>query len=104
MLKTIKDPDGLASQVSRNNGNQFPLPPGIDAGVKTGSAEYGTDRDPVDGLLLRAHAWCTAFAPYDDPEIAVVSFIEGGIGSTGVAAPVCSKMISAYFARKNAGQ
>lgn len=78
---------------------QFPMPPGIDAGVKTGTAEYGTETDD-DGLLLRAHAWCAAFAPYNNPEICVVAFVEGGSASARIAAPVANGMLNAWFARK----
>jgi penicillin-binding protein 2 len=81
--------------------DQFPLPPGIDAGVKTGTAEYGNEVDD-EGLLLRAHAWCAAFAPYNNPEICVVAFVEGGSASASIAAPVASGMINAWFARKKA--
>jgi penicillin-binding protein 2 len=77
----------------------FPLPAGIDAGVKTGTAEYGTEVDD-DGLLLRAHAWTAAFAPYNNPEICVVAFVEGGSASATIAAPVANGMINAWFARK----
>ncbi len=78
---------------------QFPLPPGIDAGVKTGTAEYGSEVDD-EGLLLRSHAWCAAFAPYNNPEICVVAFVEGGSASATIAAPVANGMINAWFARK----
>lgn len=80
---------------------QFPLPPGIDAGVKTGTAEYDQSQTDDDGLLLKSHAWCAAFAPYNDPEICVLSFIEGGSASAKIAAPVACGMINAWFARKN---
>jgi penicillin-binding protein 2 len=81
--------------------DQFPLPAGIDAGVKTGTAEYGTsDETDDEGLLLRAHAWTAAFAPYNNPEICVVAFVHGGSASARIAAPVASGMINAWFARK----
>ena len=79
---------------------QFPLPAGIDAGVKTGTAEYDQSQVDDDGLLLKSHAWCAAFAPYNDPEICVLSFIEGGSASAAIAAPVACGMINAWFARK----
>ncbi len=81
------------------NTEQFPLPPGIDAGVKTGTAEYGEERDD-EGLLLQSHAWCAAFAPYNNPEICVLAFVEGGSASAKIAAPVACGMINAWFARK----
>lgn len=101
MRMSITYEHGLVHQ-SPTNPTGFPLPPGMDAGVKTGTAEYGTEVDE-DGLQIRAHAWCTAFAPFNDPEICVVAFVEGGSASAAVAAPVASQMINAYFARKNAG-
>ncbi len=81
----------------------FPLPPGIDAGVKTGTAEYDQSYTDDDGLLLKAHAWCAAFAPYNDPEICVLAFVEGGLASATIAAPVVCGMINAWFARKGTG-
>lgn len=37
---------------------------------KTGTAQWGTDKDP--------HAWFTSFAPYDNPEIVLTILIEEG--------------------------
>ncbi len=61
---------------------------GMDIGGKTGSAETG-QANRVDG-------WFTGFAPYDDPEIAVVVLIENA-GSGGNSAPVAKDIIKAYF-------
>ncbi len=81
--------------------DRFPLPPGIDAGVKTGTAEYDSAFVDDDGLLLKSHAWCAAFAPYNNPEICVLAFVEGGSASATIAAPVAAGMINAWFARKS---
>lgn len=91
MRMNVTDPKGLVYQ-------KFSLPNGIDAGVKTGTAEYG-DQFDEQGLALRAHAWTAAFAPYNNPRICVVAFVEGGSASATVAAPVAASVISAYFAR-----
>jgi penicillin-binding protein 2 len=54
----------------------------VEAAGKTGTAQFDS-RD-----LGRAHAWFAAFAPYENPEIAIVVMIEdGGEGSVN-AAPV----------------
>jgi penicillin-binding protein 2 len=68
---------------------------------KTGTAEYGDIIAIKDGKEIRkSHAWFTAFAPYDKPEIAVVVLLEGGIesleGST-FAVPVTDAILKAYF-------
>ncbi|MBE7413934.1 MAG: penicillin-binding protein 2 [Deltaproteobacteria bacterium] len=46
---------------------------------------------------LRDHAWFAGFAPYDDPQIAVVVIVEhGGFGATA-AAPVAKEIFKAYL-------
>ena len=55
---------------------------------KTGSAETN-EAHKVNG-------WFAGFAPYDDPEIAVVVLIENA-GSGGNAAPTAKEIIKAYF-------
>lgn len=46
---------------------------------------------------LRDHAWFAGFAPYDDPQIAVVVIVEhGGFGATA-AAPVARELFKAYL-------
>ncbi len=77
--------------------------PGVDVAGKTGTAEFcewipeeqDCRRDFEGNLPF--HAWFTAFAPYDNPEIALVVFVyDGGEGST-VAAPVAQEILQAYF-------
>jgi penicillin-binding protein 2 len=68
---------------------------------KTGTAEYGDPIGMKDGKeVRRAHAWFTAFAPYDKPEIAIVVLLEGGQesleGST-YAVPVADQIMKDYF-------
>lgn len=56
---------------------------------KTGTAQFGTGK--------RTHAWFFGFAPYDDPEIAVLVLIEGGGEGSTAATPVAKKIFQAYF-------
>ena len=63
----------------------------VDAGCKTGSAQVGTDI--ANGVFV-------AFAPYDDPEIAVAIVIEKG-GSGAALAGTAVQVINAYFATDN---
>ena len=69
-------------------------PAGIQIGAKTGTAEFGP-RHP-DGQF-DSHGWFMAFAPYDEPEIAVVVYLEHGVGATH-AGPVAREILEAYFA------
>jgi penicillin-binding protein 2 len=41
-----------------------------------------------------------SFAPYDDPEIAVVAFVYNGGEGASVAGPVVKRIIDAYFELK----
>ncbi|MBN1401484.1 MAG: penicillin-binding protein 2 [Anaerolineae bacterium] len=70
---------------------------------KTGTAEY-PGLDEQGNLLLDeqgnlpTHAWFTAFAPYEAPEIALVVFLEGGGEGSQVAVPVAAEILRYYFA------
>lgn len=61
----------------------------IGVGGKTGTAQYGGTR--VDNT-----GWFTAFAPYEEPEIAIAVMIVQGKTSTN-ALPVARKIFDAYF-------
>lgn len=58
----------------------------IEVGGKTGSAEAGEN----------VNAWFTGFAPYDNPEIAVVVFVEDG-GHGYYTATVARAIFESYF-------
>jgi penicillin-binding protein 2 len=45
----------------------------------------------------RKHAWFMAFAPADDPVIALAVLVENGGGGSAVAAPVAREVIDAYL-------
>jgi len=72
---------------------------------KTGTAEYCDDiareKDICDFGKWPAHAWYTGYAPFDDPEIAVVAFVYDGDEGAVVAAPVAMKVMQAYFDLKS---
>ncbi len=61
---------------------------------KTGTAEFG---QAVDGKYKKQHAWFTAFAPYDNPTIALAVLIQGGGEGATYAVPVADEMLAAFF-------
>lgn len=86
------------------------LPGEISVAGKTGTAEF---YDPVitsdgvyprrdkDGNLL-THAWFIAFAPYENPEVAIAVFVDGSgldhiIEGSQVAAPIAADVLRAWF-------
>lgn len=48
---------------------------------------------------LRDHAWFAGFAPYDDPQIAVVVIVEHGGFGASAAAPVARELFKAYLGK-----
>jgi penicillin-binding protein 2 len=79
--------------------------PGVAVAGKTGTAEFFIDRNK-DGIPdrdregnLPTHAWFTAFAPYENPEIALVVFVFGGGEGSGVAVPIANDILNYYFGR-----
>ncbi|MFZ2489503.1 MAG: penicillin-binding protein 2 [Anaerolineae bacterium] len=102
MIQTVRE--GLWSAVNSANGTAKELSvPGVVVAGKTGTAEFYDPEIPLQkGNRLPTHAWFTAFAPYDDPEIALVVFVfNGGEGST-VAMPIAQDILRGYFDLKNA--
>jgi penicillin-binding protein 2 len=66
---------------------------GLAIAGKTGSAEFGAVR--ADGSY-DTHGWFVGFAPYENPEIAVVVFVQQGNGFTN-AAPAAARIFDYYF-------
>ena len=64
----------------------------IKVGGKTGSAEAGKDANGNDIV----NAWFAAFAPYDNPEIAVVVMVENG-GHGNYTAEAVRNIMAEYF-------
>lgn len=89
MVGVVEDGTGRAAQID-----------GVAVAGKTGTAQHAEGRPP--------HAWFTAFAPADDPTIAVAVVVEDG-GSAGdqasggrTAAPVARAVIAAHLAQAGA--
>jgi penicillin-binding protein 2 len=68
---------------------------------KTGTAEYCDDVARAKNLCQPgswpAHAWYVGYAPYDDPEIAVVAFVYNGGEGSEVAGPVVKEVLKAFL-------
>jgi penicillin-binding protein 2 len=76
----------------------------IPSAGKTGTAEYCDAVALSKNLCIPGnwptHSWTVAYAPFDNPEIAVVSFMYNGGEGASVAGPVVRKIIEAYFELK----
>lgn len=75
--------------------------PNYDFGGKTGTAQVastaasGPEEERPEAL--RNHAWFVGIAPIESPEIAIVVFIEHGVGGGVTAAPIAGQLMTAYF-------
>lgn len=76
----------------------------IAAAGKTGTAEYcdkyALARNRCIPGEWPTHAWTVAYAPYENPEIAVVAFVYNGGEGASVAGPVVWQILNAYFELK----
>ncbi len=83
---------------------------GLDICGKTGTAqvvgrkEKGTEKAPGNrSKHLKDHAWFVAYAPAEDPRIAVAVLVEHGEHGSSAAAPIARELIRYYLKAGNGG-
>ncbi len=83
--------------------------PWVSVAGKTGTAEYFADENE-DGYPdrdrkgnLPTHAWFTAFAPVEAPEIVLLVLVEGGGEGSETAAPIAAQILQYYFPLPSTG-
>jgi penicillin-binding protein 2 len=79
--------------------------PYVNVAGKTGTAEYCDEIAWPLGLCVPgnwpAHAWFTAYAPYEDPEILIMAFVYNGGEGSAVALPIVVQTMEAYYRLQN---
>jgi len=75
---------------------------------KTGTAQVvgrkeGVEATPEDEVQehFKPHAWFIAYAPSDDPQIAITVIVEHGEHGSSAAAPIAREMIRTYLMDKD---
>jgi penicillin-binding protein 2 len=97
MAAVVEEPGGTGSRARV---------PGVRVAGKTGTAqvvrlEQTTGmREKEIPIRYRDHGWFGAFAPAEEPEIAVAVFIEHGLHGATAAAPVAQRIMARYFEKK----
>lgn len=88
-LKTVLE--GMRSVTSESGGTAYAYFKNfnIEVGGKTGSAQAGENKELT-------HAWFIGFAPFDNPEIAVVILVENG-GHGAYTAEAARDVMAQYF-------
>ncbi|MFA5109083.1 MAG: penicillin-binding protein 2 [Patescibacteria group bacterium] len=60
---------------------------------KTGTAQWSTKKSP--------HAWFIGFAPYDNPQVAIMVLVEEGVEGSTIAVPIAKDILNWYFSNKS---
>ena len=87
VLQTVRD--GMRQAVTSGSARSL-SDLGVLVAAKTGTAQFDLAKE-------KTHSWFIAFAPYDNPQIAISVIVEGGGEGFAVAAPVAKNMIEQYF-------
>jgi penicillin-binding protein 2 len=98
-LAVVKE--GMKAVVAGGTGWRARLRHTVVAG-KTGTAQVvsreALERSP-DDPSIQPHGWFVAFAPADEPRVALAVLVEHG-GSSGVAAAVARSILARYFSQE----
>lgn len=104
MRLAVTDETGTLNKIFVNPTVLFKGPFPIAVAGKTGTAEYCDDVARAANRCRfgewPTHSWTVAYAPYDDPEIAVVAFAYNGGEGASVAGPMVRLALEAYFCLK----
>lgn len=80
--------EGMRETVTAGSARSLQTVPVAVAG-KTGTAQWSSKKYP--------HAWFAGFAPYEDPQIAIVVLVEEGREGSSVATPIAKEILTWYF-------
>jgi len=67
----------------------------VEVAGKTGTAQYAGN--------TKTHAWYTAYAPYDNPEIVMAIMLEGGGEGHDASVPIAKDILNWYFGERLMG-
>jgi len=88
VIETIQQ--GMRKAVTEGSARNLQDVPVSVAG-KTGTAQFFGNQ--------KTHAWFECYAPYENPEIAIIVLVGGAGGGHEIAAPVAKKILNYYYTR-----
>ena len=91
LVGVVAEPRGTAHRLSRLK---------IPMGGKTGTAQVISLDKECKGDSCEDHAWFVAFAPAEEPKIAVAVLVEHGGHGSSAAAPIAGKVIQTYLEKQ----
>ncbi len=89
VMKIVRE--GMRQTVENGTAQQLKDLP-VQAAGKTGTAEFGVEKGST-------HAWFIAFAPYENPEIAIAILAEGTSSGVSIPVSVTREALEWYFSR-----
>lgn len=96
LFKVVNEPNGTAWW-RRGLGNMMAGKTGTSQVVRAQSEEQLYSKCSEMDYKYRHHGVFVAFAPYDNPKIAVAALVEHGCGGSSAAAPVVEKVVNTYM-------
>ncbi len=101
-LEIVQQGMRAAVTVGTAQGANLPFP---EVAGKTGTAEYCDNIAFPLGLCVQgnwpSHAWFTAYAPFENPEVLIIGFVYNGGEGSLVALPVVVETLEAYLRLQN---
>ncbi len=88
--------EGMLAVVNEGTGGRSRIP-GLAVAGKTGTAQVVRKEEMKRRKDLKDHGWFVAFAPFENPQVAVVVLAENGGFGGQVAAPVAKAIFQAAF-------
>jgi len=103
--------EGLWKVVNDKSGTAYyqVYSPIHDISGKTGTAQVVASPEEKDGQpgsvvdVIKPHAWFVAYAPTENPCIAIAVVVERGGHGSSVAGPIAREMINTYLSEKSPG-
>lgn len=97
-----KTQEGMHLVVTEGTASDYAQLENISSAGKTGTGEFCDTEANEKGLCIPGiwptHAWYAAYAPFENPEIAVVAFVYNGGEGAVTSGPIVRQVLEAYFA------
>jgi penicillin-binding protein 2 len=97
--------EGLALVVTEGTASDYAQLEAISSAGKTGTGEFCDEVARDKGLCIPGnwptHSWYVAYAPVENPEIAVVAFVYNGGEGAVTSGPIVRQILEAYFTFKS---
>jgi len=93
--------EGMRRVVTEGTAADYAQLEAISSAGKTGTGEFCDAVANARGLCIPGewptHSWYAAYAPFEDPEIAVVAFVYNGGEGAVTSGPIVRQVMEAYF-------